>query len=150
MNSALLGVLAEFREIAGSGISGVACWASGQSTSVLGIVLLPVLGSLLVLLGVSLVLQLVHRASSVGSNAGLAPSILPATVFPSSRSPTVAHGCRADCHGSAFGMCVGLEVSALCLGIWHAGLADAAGVSLCSGDSPSSRVLPPLLQRQLI
>ena len=42
-------------------------WASGQSVPVLGMVLLPVLGSLWVLLGVSLVLQLVHRASSVGS-----------------------------------------------------------------------------------
>lgn len=59
---------------------GSVVWASGQSASVLGIVLLPVLGSLLVLLGVSLVLQLVHRAAGMGafggSSAGLGSSSL--------------------------------------------------------------------------
>jgi hypothetical protein len=78
--------------------AGAACWASGQSASVLGIVLLPVLGSLLVLLGVSLVLQLVHRASSVGSSVGLAPSIQPAS---SLSALAAAHGCTADSHGVA-------------------------------------------------
>ena len=47
--------------------SPVSAWVSGESVCVVGKVLLPVLGSLVVLLVVSLVLQLVHKLSGMAS-----------------------------------------------------------------------------------
>jgi hypothetical protein len=51
--------------------AGTCSWAACESAGVMGKVLLPVLGSLVVLMVVSLVLQLVHRGSgAVGGNLG--------------------------------------------------------------------------------